>query len=596
MRELKTIRFPGDAEPRVVVDGAAIHFDKPQGLTPEKQSQARANIGVGDEYYCTAREKMGVASVFEINEEYVRGLYDALMADYPDRMRKYEIHNHDGTFTNYAYEISTGDYSTTGSFCVNPDNDPDSRIKKPKYLISSCMHGNEAINTLYLYRFVRDVLSGRNVPNSFREGAILHILPAITPCGLGGTIPLNDNGVNISMNFNWRWDERTSDVNGTAPESEKETQAVVNWLKANTDADLWIDLHNSSLGNEPVAVVGCAGDRIDTAKRVILRGINKVIPFWKEVIGYPEYAVVREWMMENGNYVWDAEKGKWKTQDVPKALIYSYSATLPGLGCNYTYAPNVLGIPTVVLEIAGLNGDFTDAWLTTRPVTAENVAMGTEILGNALIEFFNVTIASEVVDMTQTNEKIDALSTSIAGDMEQTHGKLDALSASMTGDMSAIHAKLDLLLGGTEEPAEPTNGFRVESGVYTAETDSSGATQMNIPCSPGAKIFAFVPDDETQSRVAALNTQPVFLGYIGQRVAKLTAALNNTLPPAYRGHGTIIRSTCVQTDCPSHDTLAVFDAYDGGGDNTNGFQFTAIGLKSGTYNWTAYYWNEPEEA
>ena len=48
MSEMKTVKFPGDAEPRVIVDGAAVHFE-PQQLPPEKQSQARANIGAVSE-------------------------------------------------------------------------------------------------------------------------------------------------------------------------------------------------------------------------------------------------------------------------------------------------------------------------------------------------------------------------------------------------------------------------------------------------------------------------------------------------------------------------------------------------------------------
>ena len=60
MSELKTIKFPGDTEPRVIVDGAAVHFDKPQALHPEMQAQARANIGAVCDYYSTTREELAV--------------------------------------------------------------------------------------------------------------------------------------------------------------------------------------------------------------------------------------------------------------------------------------------------------------------------------------------------------------------------------------------------------------------------------------------------------------------------------------------------------------------------------------------------------
>lgn len=44
MSEMKTIKFPGDKEPRVIVDKYAVHYDE-QTLTEEQQAQARKNIG-----------------------------------------------------------------------------------------------------------------------------------------------------------------------------------------------------------------------------------------------------------------------------------------------------------------------------------------------------------------------------------------------------------------------------------------------------------------------------------------------------------------------------------------------------------------------
>ena len=611
MSELKTIRFPGDAEPRVIVDGAAVHFDKPQGLSPEKQAQARENIGVSEDYYITTREDMGVASILDINKEYVWGLYDALAAKHPDKVRKYEIHNNDGTFTNYAYEISTGDYSTTGSFMIYAD-EPDS-INKPKYLLSSGMHGNEAINTLYLYRFIRDVLEGHNVPNSFREGAILHVLPVITPSGLGGTTPTNDKGVNIQQNFNWKWGERESDVKGTKPESEKETQAVVNWVTAHskfatsptaTPAALWVDLHNSTMTTEPAIVVGCAGEEIDTAKHIFLRGINKVIPFWREDPSYPERSVARE-------YVLDKDKNQWVLQDVEKKLIYSYSVTFPGLGTNYGYATNVLGIPTIELEITALIGDFTDAWADTRPVQAENVAMGAEILGNALIEFHEQYFMGGVIDMTETNEKLDGLAEdmtqtngkvdAIAEGVTATSGKVDALSASMSGNMSVIISKLDTLLGGSDEPAEPVEpayGFRFESDSFHVAKYTEG--QMTIPCSPGAKILIVEAADDDkdvndpnskstyENILASTDNTEYFIYAVGQTFRQFTNGASTT--PMYWGYMTTLQETGTAGKRPCTKYTTVANAQDGSGMNMG-----APARMAGNYKWTAYYWNDPEQ-
>lgn len=44
MSEMKTIKFPGDAEPRIIIDANAVHFTT-QTLTEEQKTQARDNIG-----------------------------------------------------------------------------------------------------------------------------------------------------------------------------------------------------------------------------------------------------------------------------------------------------------------------------------------------------------------------------------------------------------------------------------------------------------------------------------------------------------------------------------------------------------------------
>jgi hypothetical protein len=45
MSEMKTIKFPGDKEPRVIVDKYAVHYDE-QTLTEEQQAQVQENIGL----------------------------------------------------------------------------------------------------------------------------------------------------------------------------------------------------------------------------------------------------------------------------------------------------------------------------------------------------------------------------------------------------------------------------------------------------------------------------------------------------------------------------------------------------------------------
>lgn len=82
-----------------------------------------------NDYYSTTREEIGVSHE-NINTAYILGLYDALMAEYPAKMQKNEIHNDDGTFTNYEYVISTGEYRTDGIYAENYG--ADTNTKKPK--------------------------------------------------------------------------------------------------------------------------------------------------------------------------------------------------------------------------------------------------------------------------------------------------------------------------------------------------------------------------------------------------------------------------------------------------------------------------------
>ena len=115
---------------------------KPQTLTPEDQAQARENIGVTG-YYSTKREEIGVSHE-NINSAYIWGLYDALMAEHPGKVQKNTIYNDDGTFTNYEYVISTGEYRTDGAFAQSLGADTDT--KKPKYLVISL--GTNGVATL----------------------------------------------------------------------------------------------------------------------------------------------------------------------------------------------------------------------------------------------------------------------------------------------------------------------------------------------------------------------------------------------------------------------------------------------------------------
>lgn len=313
--------------------------------------------------YSTTREKLGEAytDTKKYQSGYIHDLYDELMAKYPNNVRKTTYHIDDGTadgFDNHAYEISTGDYPTDAVYVQQYGNNPP--IKKPKYLILSGIHGRERRAVFSTYRFIRDLLSGHNVPQAFREGAIISVIPVGTPSSFDAFTRESASGVNINRNFN-------------AETPEKETQAIMNWLNANADADLLIDVHNNGALNEKVLILGLPNNSIsNTARKTALRGVDNIIPYWRDVIKY-EDPVKAEGL-----------DGTVKERDV----VYSYTATPDMDGISIRYAQNVVGIPSITIELASFYGDHTDFTADMKADSPEAVAMGAEALGNILLEFY----------------------------------------------------------------------------------------------------------------------------------------------------------------------------------------------------------------
>lgn len=489
----------------------------PQTLTEEQQAQARENVGVNP-YYCTTREELGTAHE-DVNAEYIYGLYDALMAKYPDNVQKNEVHNDDSTFTNYEYVISTGEYPTDGLYAEQYG--ADEHIKKPKYLVLSGIHGSERNAVLSAYRFIRDVLSGHNIPQSFKEGAIIHIMPVGTPSAINLFTRKNADDIDINRDF-------------ASATPAKETQAIKNWLNANADADLFIDLHNNGQVNEVVVILGESdNDTTDMVKKIALKGVDRIIPFWSDVIGYPP--VEAPYFDENGNI-----------QTEVRDVIFSYCANFQTEGSAQWYALNTLSIPSTTVEVSVFYGNYSDRNGDTE-YPPETLAAGAEALGNILLEFYEQSSMSEVVD-----------------------------------DMRVIDSKLDDIL------ALVNSGFRIESGQYVLDDDvrpdEKGVVAITVPCPNGAKLFVFQPNEATLETITEKTTKEDgvnwtvgVLGNCGKQVGKFPNR-------GYMQHMHAFTYKGQEYWDPGDSSCSC--------DNTNGFKFGTHGLKAGTYNWTAYYWNE----
>ena len=150
----------------------------------------------------------------------------------------------------------------------------------------------------------------------------------------------------------------------------------------------------------------------------------------------------------------------------------------------------------------------------------------------------------------------------------------DALDALIEKDVAQMQGKLDALMG------QINSGFHAVRGSFTLGSDitpASGTTiEHNVACPNGAKIFVLEPADvDTVDKI------------------KEKEDGNWTLWARVSFAGTS------EEGCAG--SLAVFqapiNAVNMGGQpasNTNGVTLTCFPLVAGTYNWTAYYWNEGE--
>lgn len=153
-------------------------------------------VGYERIFYSTKRKPLEI-NHHDVNTSYIHGLYDALMAKYPDKVQKKEIASDDRSFTNYEYIISTGEYNTQGI----RESTLDRHIKKPKYLIMGAIHGSERPTVISAYRFIKDLLEGQSALSHLAEGAVLHILPVAVPYGFDAFSYYNKDNININRNF-----------------------------------------------------------------------------------------------------------------------------------------------------------------------------------------------------------------------------------------------------------------------------------------------------------------------------------------------------------------------------------------------------------
>ena len=310
-------------------------------------------------YYSTERRSFDNATKLTIKDIY--DLYDNLT----DTRNEFTDNNGEpikdsGGNPIYEYVFSTGEYNLKGKRGVR-----DTNITKPVILVQSGIHGTERAAVLSTYKFFEDLAYRRNIPAYIPEGAIFKVVPLVVPVSFdsGAKSKTNAAGVNINRNFDYDFavaDEGTNDYSGKDPCDQPETQAITKWLNDNKDAVIHIDMHNSgntglngtTPPNEVAMAVGLTNEAATKAKKIAAKGIERVIPFWSDVMGY----------------------------DRSKNLFFYSSYVDAGGGCVY-YAAGKLNIPSIAVEVSAIQNYGTQ-------LSAETIAAGAEALGNILIEAF----------------------------------------------------------------------------------------------------------------------------------------------------------------------------------------------------------------
>lgn len=163
------------------------------------------------------------------------GWYDALVASYPNHIIKSVI----GTDQSGSYELRC---YTINSY---------SSSAKPKVLWISGIHASEPYTHTATYIMVKELLENHEsnpVLDFIWSNCTLMVVPIANPWGLAnGGVRYNSRGVNLNRNFSvdWEYSDEQYNNSGSAPESEAETQAIVSFVKNNTDAIFAVNKHDS---------------------------------------------------------------------------------------------------------------------------------------------------------------------------------------------------------------------------------------------------------------------------------------------------------------------------------------------------------------
>lgn len=221
--------------------------------------------------------KPDVDNVGTVAELYA--LYDALVSEYPYSVSKTVLGQGTGNLDIVEYVVTFGNYNSYSTTLRTQDPS----IPKPVILILTGCHGYERSSVMGTYQFIRDMVEGNGVLSNIYGNCTLKIIPCGCPYSFDNNGRVNGNGVNIERNFDtskWTYQgSGTFDYGGSSAGDQPETVIIQNWIDANTDAEYFIDYHNSGYTNE---VSFLDGDDSYTGiagiKREYLESISEIVP------------------------------------------------------------------------------------------------------------------------------------------------------------------------------------------------------------------------------------------------------------------------------------------------------------------------------
>ena len=206
-------------------------------------------------------------------------LYDALVTAYPNYVTKTELGLDSSGNTIYRYDFKAPSVPLTS---IQVD-----RVKKPKIILVSGVHGSEKAGVYNLYQTMNQICnnwSNNDLLETLRWEVDFIVVPVVNVYGFDNNTRKNANGVDLARNFTTRWslgsDPLAETYGGPTPLSELEAQYVDAIMSENKDAVLFASCHNftTPTSNE-YFIWGCAATVLQT--QIVKSLISKLSRKWK---------------------------------------------------------------------------------------------------------------------------------------------------------------------------------------------------------------------------------------------------------------------------------------------------------------------------